>query len=108
MGKYSDHGGGSLTFLDKHGKEQESIQPVAGSVVVFTSGWENIHKVEKLEVLPNGSDVRLALPCFLETRDPKGLERKTLDDFMKFTVFCVAPATEEYFNECLEDLNGWL
>merc|ERR1712232_226642 len=101
-------GGGRLSFLDKRGQERDSIDPVAGSVAVFTSGWENIHQVGEVEQLPNGKDIRMSLANFLETQDPKILSPKTLDDFMHFIIFCVAPPTSDYAEKCIEDMDGWL
>jgi len=47
--------------------------PVRGSAVIFSSGWENMHQVERLE-----SGTRFAVPCFFTT---EAVPEASLDHF---------------------------
>merc|ERR1711862_643605 len=44
------------------GRTLTSFQPTRGSAVIFSSGWENMHEVEKIT-----SGTRYAVPCFFTT-----------------------------------------
>ena len=44
------------------GRELTPYYPTRGAAVIFSSGWENLHEVEKIT-----SGVRYAIPCFFTT-----------------------------------------
>eukprot|EP00588_Corethron_pennatum_P035997 CAMPEP_0194346322 /NCGR_PEP_ID=MMETSP0171-20130528/105359_1 /TAXON_ID=218684 /ORGANISM="Corethron pennatum, Strain L29A3" /LENGTH=561 /DNA_ID=CAMNT_0039113429 /DNA_START=198 /DNA_END=1883 /DNA_ORIENTATION=+ len=48
--------------MRRSGREFTSFHPKRGSGVIFSSGWENMHEVEKIT-----SGTRYAVPCFFTT-----------------------------------------
>lgn len=48
--------------IRRAGRELTPYYPTRGSAVIFSSGWENLHEVEKIT-----SGVRYAVPCFFTT-----------------------------------------
>ena len=44
------------------GRKLTPLHPTKGAAVIFSSGWENMHQVDKLT-----SGTRLAVPCFFTT-----------------------------------------
>lgn len=48
--------------IRRAGRELSAFHPTRGSGVIFSSGWENMHEVEKIT-----SGVRYAVPCFFTT-----------------------------------------
>ena len=54
-----------LSLADKirrHGRKLTPFHPTRGAAVIFSSGWENMHEVEKIT-----SGTRYAVPCFFTT-----------------------------------------
>jgi hypothetical protein len=55
----------SLSLEDdirKAGRKLTPFHPTRGAAVIFSSGWENMHEVEKIT-----SGIRYAVPCFFTT-----------------------------------------
>lgn len=50
------------TEIRNAGRELTPFHPTRGAAVIFSSGWENMHEVEKIT-----SGVRYAVPCFFTT-----------------------------------------
>jgi len=48
--------------IRNHGRAFTPFQPTRGAAVIFSSGWENMHEVDKIT-----SGVRYAVPCFFTT-----------------------------------------
>lgn len=48
--------------IRRAGRELKPYRPTRGSAVIFSSGWENMHEVEKIT-----SGIRYAVPCFFTT-----------------------------------------
>jgi hypothetical protein len=48
--------------IRKTGRKVTPFYPTRGSAVIFSSGWENLHEVEKIT-----AGVRYAVPCFFTT-----------------------------------------
>jgi len=48
--------------IRRAGRELTPFHPTRGAAVIFSSGWENMHEVEKIT-----SGVRYAVPCFFTT-----------------------------------------
>lgn len=48
--------------MRRAGRELKPFSPTRGSAAIFSSGWENMHEVEKIT-----SGVRYAVPCFFTT-----------------------------------------
>ncbi|KAL7468777.1 hypothetical protein ACHAXS_009009 [Conticribra weissflogii] len=48
--------------IRRAGRELTPFQPSRGAAVIFSSGWENMHEVERVT-----SGVRYAVPCFFTT-----------------------------------------
>jgi hypothetical protein len=48
--------------MRRSGRKLDPINPSRGNAVIFSSGWENMHEVEKIT-----SGVRYAVPCFFTT-----------------------------------------
>jgi hypothetical protein len=48
--------------IRKAGRKLTPFHPTRGSAVIFSSGWENMHEVEKIT-----SGTRYAVPCFFTT-----------------------------------------
>lgn len=48
--------------IRRAGRELTPFHPSRGAAVIFSSGWENMHEVEKIT-----SGVRYAVPCFFTT-----------------------------------------
>ena len=48
--------------IRRAGRKLTPFHPTRGSAVIFSSGWENMHEVEKIT-----SGVRYAVPCFFTT-----------------------------------------
>lgn len=48
--------------IRRAGRSLTPFHPTQGSAVIFSSGWENMHEVEKIT-----SGVRYAVPCFFTT-----------------------------------------
>ena len=48
--------------MRRHGRELTPFHPTRGAAVIFSSGWENMHEVEKIT-----SGTRYAVPCFFTT-----------------------------------------
>jgi len=48
--------------MRKSGRVMTPFHPTRGAAVIFSSGWENMHEVEKIT-----SGVRYAVPCFFTT-----------------------------------------
>ena len=48
--------------IRRAGRELTPFHPTQGAAVIFSSGWENMHEVEKIT-----SGVRYAVPCFFTT-----------------------------------------
>ena len=59
-------GGGDIMTLAetmrRDGRELTPFHPSKGAAVIFSSGWENMHEVEKIT-----SGTRYAVPCFFTT-----------------------------------------
>ena len=53
----------SLADKIRHeGRDLARFHPTRGAAVIFSSGWENMHQVDKLT-----SGTRFAVPCFFTT-----------------------------------------
>jgi hypothetical protein len=48
--------------MRRHGREFTPFHPTRGAAVIFSSGWENMHEVEKIT-----SGTRYSVPCFFTT-----------------------------------------
>lgn len=48
--------------IRRTGRELKPFKPTRGAAVIFSSGWENMHEVEKIT-----SGTRFAVPCFFTT-----------------------------------------
>lgn len=48
--------------IRRAGRKLTPFHPTRGAAVIFSSGWENMHEVEKIT-----SGVRYAVPCFFTT-----------------------------------------
>lgn len=48
--------------MRRHGRKLTPFHPTRGAAVIFSSGWENMHEVEKIT-----SGTRYAVPCFFTT-----------------------------------------
>ena len=48
--------------IRRSGRKLTPFHPTRGAAVIFSSGWENMHEVEKIT-----SGVRYAVPCFFTT-----------------------------------------
>jgi hypothetical protein len=48
--------------IRRAGRELTPFHPTKGSAVIFSSGWENMHEVEKIT-----SGIRYTVPCFFTT-----------------------------------------
>lgn len=48
--------------IRQSGRELKPFHPSKGAAVIFSSGWENMHEVEKIT-----SGTRYAVPCFFTT-----------------------------------------
>jgi len=61
-----DEDGASAASLEEEirraGRDLTPFHPTRGSAVIFSSGWENMHEVEKIT-----AGVRYAVPCFFTT-----------------------------------------
>jgi hypothetical protein len=64
----SDYEGAGFTFVDPTG--DTTIHPQSGSALAFSSGWENLHRVEALI-----SGKRVAIPFVFTTHDDKQTKR---------------------------------
>lgn len=51
-----------LEEIRRAGRELTPFHPTKGAAVIFSSGWENMHEVEKIT-----SGTRYAVPCFFTT-----------------------------------------
>jgi hypothetical protein len=63
IGGDDDHNGIPLEEeIRRAGRKLTPFSPKRGAAVIFSSGWENMHEVEKIT-----SGVRYAVPCFFTT-----------------------------------------
>ena len=72
--------GGELVFSDplpgSHGsRELTRLTPVQGRLHMFSSGWENLHYVDRIT-----SGVRFALPVFFEHTPDYDVEQRAISD----------------------------
>ena len=77
------------------GRKLTPLHPTKGAAVIFSSGWENMHQVDKLT-----SGTRFAVPCFFTTEPvPESAMRRqvaTNDDIadgLRTSSWAVCPRT---------------
>mmetsp|Transcript_108308 Transcript_108308/g.316841 ORF Transcript_108308/g.316841 Transcript_108308/m.316841 type:complete len:425 (-) Transcript_108308:68-1342(-) len=88
--------GGEVEFYDADQQVwRRTVQPAQGRVVLFTSGWENIHRVTPLK-----RGRRWSLPSFASIRPPFNATR--------LAKACVRPSGSKQWQYCEDRLQQWL
>lgn len=88
----SDETGGEVQFWDgDKGEWRRTVQPLPGRAALFSSGWENIHRV-----IPLRHGVRWSLPLFASLRPPLNATRLTKG--------CVFPSGSKQWQYCEDRL----
>ena len=88
--------GGELQFWDPALRDWRiTLKPQAGRVALFTSGWENIHRVTPLRV-----GQRWSLPFFASVQAPF--------DSTRLSKACLRPKSSKQWQYCEARLQQWL
>ena len=93
----TDFGGGRVSFFQGNGPDPwVSVEPRLGRLALFTSGWENLHRVEPVDW---GS--RWSVPVFLETLPDPELE------LLELARNCIVPRSDKALDACLGHWPNW-
>jgi len=88
--------GGEIQFWDPVLRDWRiTLKPQAGRVALFTSGWENIHRVTPLRV-----GQRWSLPFFASVQAPF--------DSTRLSKACLRPKSSKQWQYCEDRLQQWL
>ncbi|CAE7782015.1 Ogfod3, partial [Symbiodinium sp. KB8] len=88
--------GGEVQFYDSEKRDwRVTVQPIPGRLAIFTSGWENIHRVTPLLV-----GERWSLPVFASVKAPLNTTR--------ISKACLWPASSKQWEYCQDRLDQWL
>eukprot|EP00936_MAST-01D_sp_MAST-1D-sp1_P000165 g165.t1 len=118
----TDFRGGTLTFFnDNHnyklpgGRPMRmaslSVEPAVGRAVLLSSGWENIHQIDRVS-----AGGRLSIQTFFTTTGPGDIDAtengtsfatEPRPSALEFVQLCVLPTTVEKFGQCQKQWAAW-